>query len=105
MLSAFSEQRNRGIRSDTKKIHSILPVDTHRMMTSRAARRASIATIPQAHLAETYLVPHLTYTIISNNTFHDKIPFNTMVSIVSPNKHLNVLVKKIFFEYFVLKQS
>jgi hypothetical protein len=46
-------------------------------------------------------VPHLNYTITSNNTFHDKVPFNTMVSIVSPNKHLNVLVKKIFLEYFV----
>jgi hypothetical protein len=45
------------------------------MMTSRAARRASIATIPQAHLAETYLTSIT--PIISNNTFHDKVPFNS----------------------------
>jgi hypothetical protein len=42
----------------------------HRMMTSRAARRASIATILQAHLAETYLTNRF---IISNSTFHDKV--------------------------------
>jgi hypothetical protein len=43
-------------------------------MTSLAARRASIATIPQAHLAETYLTIR---PINSNNTFHYKVPFNT----------------------------
>jgi hypothetical protein len=49
------------------------------MMTSRATRRASIATtIPQAHLAETYLTIR---RIISSNTFHDNAPFNNDQSI------------------------
>jgi hypothetical protein len=46
-------------------------------MTSRHARRAAITTIHQAHLAETYLTNILNTLIISNNTFHDKVPFNS----------------------------
>jgi hypothetical protein len=45
------------------------------MMTSRVARRASIATIPQERLAETSLPIR---PIISNNPFHDKVRFNTV---------------------------
>jgi hypothetical protein len=47
---------------------------SHRM-TSRAARQASITTIPQAHLAETYLTIRL---IDSNRPFHDKVHFNNL---------------------------
>jgi hypothetical protein len=78
-----------------------------RMMTSSAAHRASVTTIPQAHHAVPGIVPHLNYSyipIISNNTFiTTRLPSIVHTNLSSSHRHTVPTIGQMNIDWIIVR--